>query len=115
MWDALAQLLGNSTARGRTEPFTQSMARLGLMYKRWAMVKKQLTAHNGKVHSAARALGNITGAGSDRSLVRGYEYIEMILKEANDLNARDDEGKPLQRIEARDLIPTQKLEKILER
>jgi hypothetical protein len=60
------------------------------------------------------SLGDNTGAGSERSLVRGYEYIEELLKEANEIDARGDEDEPLQLIEARDLIPTQKLEQILE-
>jgi hypothetical protein len=114
MWDALAQLLGKKAPRGRSDPFSQSMTRLGIEYRRWALVKKQLIEQPGTVYAAALVLGDNTGAGSEKSLARGYRQIEMVLKEANEIDARGDDGELLQLIEARDLIPTQKLEQILE-
>jgi hypothetical protein len=114
MWDALAQLLGKAAYRGRSEEFSQSMTRLGTEYRRWALVKKQLIERPRTVYAAAKAAGDIAGGGSYKSLERGYDHIENVLKEANELDARDDDGEPLQLIEARDLIPTQKLEQILD-
>jgi hypothetical protein len=114
IWDALAQLLGTKTARARSEPFTQSMGRLGLRYRRWAIIKKHLVENAGTAHSAAKALGDHTGGGSQKSLVRGYEYIETVIQKANEFKAFE-AGKEPQLIEARDLIPTQRLEAILDK
>lgn len=112
LWKALAELLGKKTNRHRSEHFSQSMDRIGISYRRWTRVKKYLLEKGGTVHAATAALGVSIGD-SQASLLRGYDRIEELIKEANEFGAFED-GRELQLIEARDLIPTQRLEVILE-
>lgn len=112
LWEALAELLGKKTNRSRSEDFSHSMDRIGISYRRWTRVKKYVLEKGGTVHAATEAL-EISGGDSQASLLRGYKRIEELIKEANEFSAFED-GRELQHIEARDLIPTQKLEVILE-
>jgi hypothetical protein len=75
--------------------------------RRWCRVKSFMLQHNKKPDPAARKLAS-TGNGRD-TLLRAYKDIEEFLSEANSQTLVDEHSRPLEYIESRDLVPTQKL------
>lgn len=115
VWGAMRALLmkrpGN-TPKGRKLGFKQETDKVVQRYRRWALAKKYADEHSIGMAAAVRELGDDNGA-SEKNRGRAVKYIENQIMLANQHDLRDDEGIRLQFVEARDLVPTQKIEILL--
>lgn len=111
LWDALGTLTKNSpagTAKNRPVSFKNRAAKILYFYATWASVVRYEIRHDVKRTVAINKVSE-GGLGVPRAVKDRVAVIDEIIAEANALDVKDNDGLDLPYIEARDLIPTQKL------
>lgn len=109
-WDALRALVAKSPGRsGKRRPASFKTLNKTMMqdYSRWAAVTKYVL-EDGMLRTPAVEKVRDDGGGTERTIWESLEKIDEKMEAANALDLNDDDGHVLQKIEARDLVPTQK-------
>lgn len=117
LWDALGTLTKNSpagTAKNRPVSFKNRAAKILYFYATWASVVGYELKHDVKRRTAINKVSE-DGKGDPRAVKDRVGFIDELISEANALDVKDNHGLDLPYIEARDLIPTQKLRTLVEK
>lgn len=115
LWPTLHTLMSKAPPSPRRGEggFVKEVDKMSSRYLRWAKIRMYAAKHSVSQAAAVRALEPHNPEAFLRSFQRAQREISEELERANRLDCRDEEGAPLQPIEARDLFPTQKIEELL--
>jgi hypothetical protein len=109
LWIAFDSFVINDVVQKKMK-FRSAMDQLIRKHRCWHAMKTYMDEHRLESPTAAsEAMTQPSGFGGPKTMVRHFNVIAKILNEANDLELVED-GLELKRVEARDLVPTQKLQ-----
>lgn len=112
IWPTL-QTLMKPPKRGELN-FVKKAKSMRQDYLRWAKVEIRVAQDAGTQAAAVAALGGIDAESYQRAFTRAQSALTKELTRANQFDCLDGNGKRLQPVEARDLVPTQQIAKLIQ-
>jgi hypothetical protein len=112
IWPTLRTLM--KPPKGGELGFIREAKSMRQGYLRWAKVQIHMAQNSVNQAAAVAALGGIHADAYQKAFTRAQGSFKEDLMQANQLDFRDENGRPLQPVEARDLVPTQQISKLIQ-